>query len=178
MTKQCDESISPVSLRYLHLFQSLMWIRLTRPGESAFRTEKLWHLMQYIKRRIPVTVTFASTAGELATLEGRIHYEVGDALMTGSAGEHWPIVRAHFEATYDPVAPLRMGDAGAYIKKPISVEARQLDQVETIVLDNKRGDLRGKAGDWIVTGQDKKKWVVDNEIFRATYRILKDNQSN
>ena len=43
--------------------------------------------MKFIKQRIPVLVAFADTAGELATLEGRVRYAAGDALMTEGAGE-------------------------------------------------------------------------------------------
>ena len=130
--------------------------------------------MIFMKRRILVNVTFAVKSGELVTLEGPVRYEKGDALMTGSAGEQWPIRRPTFEATYDPVAPTQMGETGSYVKKPIPVAARQLDQKHAIALEESRGELRGKIGDWIVTGPDGKQWIVADTIFKDTYRVLGD----
>lgn len=133
------------------------------------------HVMKFMKRRILVNVTFATTPGESLTLEGPVRYGKGDALMTGSAGEHWPISRLTFKATYDPVAPTQMGKAGSYVKKPIPVAARQLDQKDSVALEESRGELRGKIGDWVVTGPDGKQWVVADTIFKDTYRVLGDD---
>jgi hypothetical protein len=137
---------------------------------------KLQPTMKFIKRRIPVLVTFAAIAGEMATLEGRVSYEAGDALMTGNIGERWPIIRATFETTYEPVPPLPMGEDGHYIKKLIPVEARQMVNEGIVVLEGQRGELQARSGDWIVIGSDGKQWVVAEAIFRNTYQALDEEQ--
>ena len=104
------------------------------------------------------------------TLEGPVRHAAGDAILTGSAGEQWPIPRAIFEATYAPVAPLRSGEDGAYIKKAIPVEARQADRAEVVTLGDGRGQIHAQPGDWIVTAPDGRQWVVAEAIFRTTYR--------
>lgn len=122
---------------------------------------------QYLKKQVPVKVDFAEKNGEIRTLEGKVTYQLGDALMTGIKGERWPIKREVFEKTYHPVAPLLMGASGQYIKEPIPVFARQVICPERIEIDN--GILIANIGDWIVSAPDSKKWVVQNRIFCETY---------
>jgi hypothetical protein len=128
--------------------------------------------VRFIKKPIPTLVEFAEHAGTLQTLEGPVAYEPGDALMRGMIGERWPIRRAHFESTYEPVAPVRMGENGQYIKKAIPVTAQQAKSEESIVLDEGRGTLQAKPGDWILVEDDGRQWVVTNDIFTATYQVL------
>ena len=127
--------------------------------------------MKHFKLPIPVIVIFATADGVIMTLEGPVSHVAGDAILTGSAGEQWPIPRAIFEATYAPVAPLRSGESGAYIKKAIPVEARQADRAEVITLGDGRGEIQAQPEDWIVTAPDGRQWVVAEAIFRMTYRV-------
>ena len=126
--------------------------------------------MKYIKLPILTPVRIAPVPGKVMTLEGPVRHESGDAILTGSAGEQWPIPRAIFEATYTPVAPLRSGEDGAYVKKAIPVDARQADRAEVITLGDGRGEIHAQPGDWIVTAPDGRQWVVAEAIFRTTYR--------
>jgi hypothetical protein len=128
--------------------------------------------VKYLKQAVPVAVSFAAAAGEIATLEGPVRCAAGDALMTGVQGEHWPITRAHFEASYEPLVPLTMGQAGLYVKKPLAVEARQLDRATTVRMAQQQGSLHARAGDWLVSAPDGAQWVVVDEIFRQTYAPL------
>jgi hypothetical protein len=130
------------------------------------------HSAKYVKKPLPVEVEFASGPGVLETREGPVSYEAGDALMTGFAGERWPIRRAHFEQTYEPLAPLEMGQDGRYLKKPMVISARQADADEHVVLQGGQGTLRATRGDWIVESGDGQRWVVENGIFHQTYRML------
>lgn len=134
--------------------------------------------MKFIKKRLPVQVTFARAPGEMVTLEGKVSYEQGDALMTGSAGEHWPISREKFQMTYEPAAPLRMGDDGPYVKKPLPVEAQQMITENVVLLEGKRGELQAKPGDWIVTAPDGAQWVVAGDIFTETYMPIDEQRGN
>lgn len=124
--------------------------------------------MKFIKRSLPVDVTFAKRVGELQTLEGPVRFEIGDALVMGSVGERWPIRRSTFDATYAPVPPLHAGEEGRYAKRPLAVEARQAEVECDVLLGEGRGSLHAKAGDWIVTAEGGQ-WVVGDAIFRQTY---------
>jgi hypothetical protein len=125
-----------------------------------------------IKRPLPARVTFAAVDGTLATLEGPVQYKEGDALMTGVSGEHWPIRRSTFEATYQPSGLQLMGEGGTYLKKPMPVQATQIMEPMLLNLDGHRGTLNGKPGDWFLKDALGRQWVVANEIFIATYEIL------
>lgn len=127
--------------------------------------------MKAVKKPIPVQVEFASASAEIQTEEGPVQCASGDALMTGAAGERWPIERRRFEATYEPVAPIRMGENGAYLKKIETVDAQQTATEVEIDLGPSQGTLRAKPGDWIVTSNDGHRWVVASDIFQKTYDI-------
>jgi len=69
---------------------------------------------RYAKRRDPVEVEIAQAPGVLATLEGEVGYNAGDALITGVKGERWPASRERFERTYEALPPTRPGESGRY----------------------------------------------------------------
>ncbi|MFW5992136.1 MAG: hypothetical protein ACOCQN_02995 [Halanaerobiaceae bacterium] len=56
---------------------------------------------------------------------------------------------------------------GKYRKKPVIVEAYQIDKpmkVETL-----EGEMQAKAGDWIITGVDGEKYPCKPDVFEKTY---------
>lgn len=119
---------------------------------------------------MPVSVEFARSSGLVETLEGLVSYEVGEALLTGIDGERWPIKRARFETTYEPVAQLRMGDDGFYIKRAILIDAVQTEIEMEIAMEARNNTkLFAKPGDWIVTAPGGERWVVAGDIFLKTY---------
>jgi len=127
--------------------------------------------MRYTKKPIPVIVDFAKESGEMQTLEGVVRFQAGDALMTGISGERWPIARKRFEETYSPLnPPLKMGESGLYLKKPMLVEARQVTSEQTVQLPGDTGSLLAKPGDWILESEDGHIWVVADAIFIQTYQ--------
>jgi hypothetical protein len=128
-------------------------------------------VVKAVKKPIPVQVEFASVSSEIQTEEGPVQCASGDALMTGAAGERWPIGRNRFEAIYEPLAPTRMGENGAYLKKIETVDAQQTTTEVEIDLGPSHGTLRAKPGDWIVTSNDGHRWVVASDIFQNTYEI-------
>lgn len=128
---------------------------------DAFQTSKL---------PIPVIVEFAKQSGILTTLEGAVPYEAGDAIMTGVEGEHWPIARAHFEQIYQAVLPTKMGEAGAYLKFPLTVWALQVRQAMDVPLKRHGGTLHAEPGDYIVQYAPNDCAVVASSIFDQTYR--------
>ena len=56
-----------------------------------------------IKKPIAVDFEFATEDGEIETLEGKMTYQKGDAIITGVKGEKYPCRRDIFDQTYDVV---------------------------------------------------------------------------
>lgn len=126
--------------------------------------------MKYIKKPIPVYVRFATDDGVIKTLEGIVPYKAGDAILTGPRNEKWPISRDRFVDTYSPSdTSMTAGDAGLYVKKPIMVEAFQVESKTEIVISDGITILIAEPNDWIVEADNGDKWVVKNEIFLVTY---------
>jgi hypothetical protein len=123
---------------------------------------------RYSKRPDTLLVEIAPAGGVLATLEGNIAYMAGDALLTGPAGDRWPVGRCHFDAAYVAVPPTIQGQSGRYRRKPNVVWARQMTDAFEVALDG-RGVLRGKAGDWIVQYGPADQSIVEEHIFAQTY---------
>jgi hypothetical protein len=124
------------------------------------------------KRDVALQVEFAATDGTLATQEGTVGYSAGDALLTGTQGERWPIARETFDATYAPVAPIREGKPGRYRKRPLVVWAKPMAEPFSVTLEGDRGTLIGHAGDWLVQYAPSDFSVVDASVFAQTYELL------
>ena len=124
------------------------------------------------KRPVAVAVHFASAPGVLPTSEGDVRYAAGDALVTGNAGDRWPVPRARFLATYEPIAPTAAPGDGAYRKRVALVHARRMDAPFAVTLSGERGTLRGGAGDWLVQYAPGDVAVIDDAIFAQTYELL------
>jgi hypothetical protein len=127
--------------------------------------------VKYVRKCIPVSVRFAIEAGVTQTLEGPVRHLVGDAVLTGVSGEHWPISRQRFEDTYEPMGTTPMGSDGLYMKRPLIVSARQTDVAEVVALTDSESTLKARPGDWIVNAPDGGRWVVANDIFQETYVV-------
>ena len=128
--------------------------------------------MKFIKKELDVSVVFADAPGEVPSLEGPVRYAPGDAILTGIAGERWPIRRQRFEATYEAVPPTLRGHPGTYRKIPVVVVARQLDAPTNVTLRSGAGTLAAAAGDWLVTDPSGAQWVVRDDIFLQTYQAV------
>lgn len=63
-----------------------------------------------------------------------------------------------------------MADAPSWVKKPIPVKAKRMDDdFEVDTLEGQK--IRGKAGDYLVgPGAKGEFWPVDAGVFEATYR--------
>lgn len=129
--------------------------------------------------RLPIAleVEIASRPGVVETLEGAVAYRTGDAIVTGTRGERWPIERMRFGATYDPCPGTQPGLSGRYRRRPLQVSARQLSGPIEVVLPDGRGTLRGAAGDWLVESGDQQA-IVAGDIFATTYRIVSTQQGD
>ena len=124
------------------------------------------------KRAVEVQVEFAATGGTLSTMEGPVTYSAGDALLTGTEGERWPVARGTFDLTYAPVAPTRPGKPGRYRKRPLIVWAKLMTEAFDVTLDRDRGSLSGEPGDWLVQYAPADFSVVSARVFAQTYELL------
>jgi hypothetical protein len=115
---------------------------------------------------------FASSDGILTTREGPVAYAQGDALLTGIAGERWPVPRQRFAEAYEPVAPLRAGKPGRYRKRPQIVWAKLMREPFAVELGGVRGTLHGGAGDWLLEYAPGDRSVVSAAAFAQTYELL------
>lgn len=126
--------------------------------------------LRAVKRSIPVQVRFARADGVCQTLEGPVGYRVGDAILTGIAGENWPVERAKFNERYVPVEGSALGTDGNYVKKPLVVFALRLyASIDVPMLAG--GILRGVPGDWLLQYGTGDYGIAKDEIFKATYDL-------
>lgn len=123
---------------------------------------------RWCKRAQAVQVAFAPAAGTLDTLEGPVRYQGGDALMTGAAGDRWPVRRTVFDARYTPAEGTVAGSDGVYVKLPLPVLARRVDSAFAVRLADGQV-LQGQPGDWLVQYGPGDQAIVADAIFRATY---------
>lgn len=124
---------------------------------------------RYIKSEV-VTVTFARTAGELASLEGPNRYNAGDAIITGSTGSRWSVSSERFDAKYKPVAPLKAGEDGRYAARPVPVLAKQIHESFTALRSTGGDRLTGRSGDWLMQYAPGDYGVCEQARFAAIYR--------
>lgn len=130
------------------------------------------HALRVVKKPKPVIVKFAITSGKLATLEGKVSYESGAAIITGEAGDIWPVERAKFDASYKAVNPTTHGEDGTYQKHPIEVLAIQLTEPTSVNVGYAEDPIPGQVGDWLVQYGEGDFGIVNAEIFANTYEIL------
>lgn len=130
--------------------------------------------MKYIKKPLACHVTFADTPGQILTLEGPVNYDVGDAILTGVNGEKWPILRAAFQRSYEPIEGTNSAKEGFFIKKRIPVDAIQAKKPMAIALSG-GSTLNAAVGDWIITDESGNQWVVNDQIFKLSYQELEEH---
>ena len=131
--------------------------------------KRLRENMIYQVSEIAYSVTFSKVHLRIETLEGTVACAVGDAVITGSHGESWPVQRDGFFRKYTPVPGVVAGVDGQYMKRLAFVEARRLTSSETIKLSDGRGALTGESGDWCVTYGLGNRAFVRTDIFAKSY---------
>jgi len=119
------------------------------------------------KRPVDVGVDFAEAVGRLQTLEGPVDYVAGDAILTGTDGERWPVRREVFERTYEPA-----GTEGRFRKRPLVVRVLRLDEPFSVAIGRDNVRLTGKSRDWLVQYGPGEYGIVSAGIFNRTYELL------
>jgi hypothetical protein len=123
------------------------------------------------KRPTVVQVRFATQAETVATLEGPVQAQVGDAILTGIRGEHWPVGAAAFTSKYEPLPPTQAGENGSYRSQPRTVRALALAQATQVHINTRGDTLTGQAGDWLLDYADGSLGVVAADVFERTYEV-------
>lgn len=128
------------------------------------------HARPYQKQEV-VTVRFATEAGAIQSREGLNHYEAGDALITGSTGDHWSVSRARFDAKYAALDGTQFGQEGQYRNLPVPVLAVQQSR-EFSVERCAGGDvIHGQRGDWLMQYAPGDHGIVEQAKFARVYRL-------
>jgi len=138
------------------------------------------------KRPIPLQVHFATEAdlsrtdgafdrghvrtAETAAGDAGVRFAVGDAIVTGTAGEQWPIPRQQFESTYAPSAGGAFGADGPFHKVAGPVPVRRMEEPFTVTAS--WGELTGQPGDYLVQYGPGDFGIVSDDTFRDTYEML------
>lgn len=130
-----------------------------------------------MKKAVPVHARIATHDGVLKTLEGPMRYRAGDAILTGSRNESWPVQKDVFSKAYVPctysetVGSHCKTNLGAfYVKKPVTVYARQMTGPFFVGKEN--GILQGASGDWLVQYAPDDLAVVSADVFSLYYTVI------
>lgn len=125
-------------------------------------------------RSLPVIVQveFAGCDGLLETLEGTVAYKQGDAILTGTQGERWPVQHDVFFLKYEPVEGTSPGQPGAYQKRTQYVWVWKADQDVDIELSHGRGTLHAHPGDLIIQYAPGDLAVIQPDIYAHHYTRL------
>src|SRR6266478_5755376 len=119
-----------------------------------------------------IDVQFTPIACTVPPSEGAVHARPGDAIITGTAGEHWRVSRARFADKYRPVPPTVAGEAGRYVSLPNRIMAVPMTEAFEVLLADGVSRLSGRAGDWLVDYGDGSLGIVSQPIFATTYVIV------
>ncbi len=131
----------------------------------------------YVKNEV-VQVCFAKSSGQLISQEGINRYSAGDAMITGSTGNQWIVSRDRFDAKYEPVAPVKAGEDGAYCNKPIPVLAKQIHEAFSINRSEGGDRLVGKAGDWLMQYSPGDFGIVEKHRFEQVYQQVRNSSKS
>lgn len=118
-----------------------------------------------------VYAEFAPVACTVQTAEGAVRAAAGDAILTGSSGERWPVARAGFAQRYRPLPPTVSGQAGRYVSEPKRVVGIRMSEAFEVLLLDGVSRLHGRPGDWVIDYGDGSLGVISPAIFAATYQI-------
>jgi hypothetical protein len=119
-----------------------------------------------------IEVRFTPIACTVQTSEGLVYARPGDAIITGTAGEHWRVSRARFADKYRPVPPTVAGEAGRYVSLPNRIMAVRMTEAFDVLLADGVSRLSGRAGEWLVDYGDGSLGILSQPIFATTYEIV------
>jgi hypothetical protein len=124
------------------------------------------------KRTLQFHVVFTDVPCVVQTAEGPVPASPGDAIVTGTAGERWPVPPGRFQATYRALPPTVAGQAGIYMSLPNEIMGVPMTEAFDVLLADGTSRLHGHRGDWLVDYGDGSFGVVSRAIFPDTYEII------
>jgi PGDYG protein len=119
-----------------------------------------------------IDVRFTPIDCTVQTPEGVVHARPGDAVITGTAGEHWRVSRARFPDKYRPVPPTVAGEAGRYVSLPNRIIAVPMTEAFDVLLADGVSRLHGQPGEWLVDYGDGSLGIISEAIFATTYEVI------
>lgn len=123
-------------------------------------------------------VVIAKKSGLVATPEGSLRFQVGDAIITDENNDCWPVKKRYFNDFYVADDSISHGDDGIYLKRSNDVVVYELKAPMRINFSEGRGGLYGRAGDWIVDYGNGELSIVAREKFLKLYELIKENSED
>lgn len=123
--------------------------------------------MKAYKKPIPVKVQYLFEPIVVQTLEGPVSAGPGQALMIGPKDDPYPISLESLFSTYNVDEEL-----GVAYKKRIVVDAVRISEPTAVTVEWSKEKLQGKPGDYLVTYESGKQWIVEKSVFEETYVVL------
>lgn len=123
--------------------------------------------MKAYKKPVPVKVQYLFEPMVVQTLEGPVAAGLGQALMVGPKDDPYPISLEVLFSTYNVDE-----DLGIAYKKRIVVDAEQISEPTEVTVEWSKGKLYGKPGDYLVTYEAGKQWIVEKSVFEETYVVI------
>jgi PGDYG protein len=155
--------VSPAGLPSFTSSGQRGYLSVIKDNPRRVRARKLQH---------EIDVRFTPVACTVQTSEGLVHAAPGDAIITGTAGEHWRVSRARFPHKYRAVPPTVDGEAGRYVSLPNIILAVPMTEAFEVLLADGLSRLTGAPGEWLVDYGDGSLGIVSREIFATTYEII------
>ncbi len=141
--------------------------------DPSFRLSRLPGSFRACKKPdLELTFKFSEHASAIDTLEGTVHCEKGDAVMTGVQGEHWPIKRSAFDKTYRVLHYDKDLNIGQATKKAAVVYVRQMSDNFDVKVSWSDDLLHGEPGDFLVEYGDNDFGTVKKSILPITYDVV------
>ena len=148
----------------------------TKLLDEANRSQVWFHA----RKTRPIWAKKLDQEQNVDTLEGKVVASAGDFLCRGEAGEVWPQKRKDLETKY--TATDKVDDKGWRQYEPrVDAEGIMAAQIKhPFQVQASWGRLSGKAGDYLAKNFRDRDipypddvWVVDQNLFRATYEAVK-----
>lgn len=131
---------------------------------------KATNSIRVFKKPIVLKFEYSTKNQTIMTKEGPATCSVGDAIMTGTKGERWPIKREDFLRTYT------LTGTNQCYKKPIEVRAIKLNFPFKVKVAWSKSMLTGKPGDILVQYGPGDFGIVSAEIFAETYMSVRQSK--
>lgn len=171
-----EESGSPADRESSEVDDAAARMKANGPLLDEASANGLW--FHALKMR-PVWVRQLEAPQRVHTLEGEEEVPAGAFLCRGEAGDIWPQTAESLESRY--VATEEYDDDGwrKYTPHPDNEGVMAARIVDEFSVEAAWGTLNGKPGDYVLKNYSDRDvaspedvWIVDQELFRATYTTV------